>query len=282
MSNTAYAEEIKTLTLEIERQRNESIKFRRTLEDLLYNLEPENMPQVAKVIETYKSETANSMASVEAIANDALARVGLVVEKDIYGRNAVRASVIVEAINDTSSVTIAANKINLNGAVTANNNFKINTNGSVECRDITITGGEIHIPTPPRSSTPILSVSATDNSGSVGLFANRVEFQGGSVVGEFDAKTSLDNVKMHIGVLKPATSSSNMEYTADLTARRIVIAGTEKSLSGDEIEESDLNSTFDATTTYLRHSYIAAHPRQSSAGLRQLYIDSNGYIYAVV
>lgn len=48
---------------------------------------------------------------------------------------------IISAINQSAEeISIAANKINLNGAVTANNYFKINKDGSVEASAITIGG----------------------------------------------------------------------------------------------------------------------------------------------
>ncbi len=48
---------------------------------------------------------------------------------------------VIAAINASSeSVSINAGKINLNGVVTANNYFKINTNGSMECTNATISG----------------------------------------------------------------------------------------------------------------------------------------------
>lgn len=48
---------------------------------------------------------------------------------------------VISAINQTAeSVTIDADKINLNGAVTANNYFKINTDGSMEATNATFSG----------------------------------------------------------------------------------------------------------------------------------------------
>lgn len=53
---------------------------------------------------------------------------------------------IISKINQSSeSVSISAGKINLNGAVTANQYFKINTDGSMEARNGTFTGGTIEL-----------------------------------------------------------------------------------------------------------------------------------------
>lgn len=53
---------------------------------------------------------------------------------------------IISKINQSAeSVSINASKISLNGAVTANSNFKINTDGSAETKALKITGGSLLI-----------------------------------------------------------------------------------------------------------------------------------------
>lgn len=51
---------------------------------------------------------------------------------------------IISKINQTAeSVTIDANRININGAVSANGNFKVDTDGNMECNNGTFNGGKI-------------------------------------------------------------------------------------------------------------------------------------------
>ena len=53
---------------------------------------------------------------------------------------------IISTINQTAeAVQIEASKINLNGAITANENVKINTDGTMECNGATINGGSINL-----------------------------------------------------------------------------------------------------------------------------------------
>ena len=53
---------------------------------------------------------------------------------------------IISKINQSAeSVAINASKISLNGAVTANSNFKINTDGSAEAKALKVTGGSLSI-----------------------------------------------------------------------------------------------------------------------------------------
>lgn len=81
---------------------------------------------------------------------------------------------IISTINQSAeSISIDASKINLNGVVTANNYFKINTNGSMEATNATISG------------------SITANSGNIGGFTiSRAANQGTSAQGGHFYNTS--------------------------------------------------------------------------------------------
>lgn len=51
---------------------------------------------------------------------------------------------IISKINQTAeSITIDANRININGTVSANGNFKVDTNGNMECNNGTFNGGKV-------------------------------------------------------------------------------------------------------------------------------------------
>ncbi len=53
---------------------------------------------------------------------------------------------IISRINQTAeAITIDANRININGTVSANGNFKIDTAGNMECANATINGGNVTI-----------------------------------------------------------------------------------------------------------------------------------------
>ena len=98
-------------------------------------------------------------------------------EEDFTGSN------IMLAINeDNSSVTIAANKINLNGAITANSNFKIKTDGSMEAvngsfigtiEGSEIIGGTISL-TDINSITPALTISGQDSGVGAGIMSDNM------------------------------------------------------------------------------------------------------------
>ena len=67
-------------------------------------------------------------------------------EIDLSVSTKVGSNEVISKINQTSEkVAINANKISLNGAVTANSNFKINTDGSAETKALKVTGGSLSI-----------------------------------------------------------------------------------------------------------------------------------------
>ena len=99
---------IDKLVSELEAERVENARFRRMMEDILYNLEEDNMPTVStRIREDEKS-------------------LGLLVED-----GNVRGNVLVEAINGTSAVTIGADKIDLDGSLIVD---KINDTTSVSIK----------------------------------------------------------------------------------------------------------------------------------------------------
>lgn len=53
---------------------------------------------------------------------------------------------IISSINQSAeAVTINANKININGTISANGNFKVDTSGDMTCSNATFTGGKIEL-----------------------------------------------------------------------------------------------------------------------------------------
>lgn len=100
-------------------------------------------------------------------------------EEDFTGSN------IMLAINeDTSSVTIAADKINLNGAITANGNFKIKTNGTMECKGATINNGNISLNDEGSEGNSYFSIYQYNNGN---LIADSSIFSDGFFVNTYDA-----------------------------------------------------------------------------------------------
>ena len=53
---------------------------------------------------------------------------------------------VISSINQTAeAISINANKININGVVSANNNFKVDTNGNMTCNNGTFNGGNVNL-----------------------------------------------------------------------------------------------------------------------------------------
>lgn len=93
-----------------------------------------------------KDATANSLKSYSTTEqmNSAIKQKSDSIETEVSKK--VGSTEIISKINQSpESVAINASKISLNGAVTANSNFKINTDGSAETKALKITGGSLEI-----------------------------------------------------------------------------------------------------------------------------------------
>lgn len=93
-----------------------------------------------------KNDTANKLKSYSTTTemNTAIKQKADSIETEVSKK--VNGDEIISKINQSAeSVAINASKISLNGAVTANSNFKINTDGSAETKSLKITGGSLEI-----------------------------------------------------------------------------------------------------------------------------------------
>jgi len=86
-------------------------------------------------VASWQSGAETRLAAVEQKATDNGASIGLVVSDC-----KVNGSVVIDAINGTTNASITADHINLNGAVTANNNVTISTDGRITAVNADITG----------------------------------------------------------------------------------------------------------------------------------------------
>lgn len=112
----------------------DNIKRTTGLSEKIYTKEPSTSVSDYKYAsDTDKIEKTSRNAWIK--ANKAEGTAEMIVQ-GIGSQGQVTGASVIAAINgDQSNLSLNADKINLNGAVTANNNFKINTNGSVEMKD---------------------------------------------------------------------------------------------------------------------------------------------------
>ena len=236
------------LCRELEEERRENARFRRMMEDVLYNLEEENMPSVSRRIR----EGEKSLA--------------LLVED-----GAVRGSVLIEAINGASLVQIDADRINLNGAVTANGNFKINTDGSVACQALSLTGGEILLPDP-QDGSPVLRVETPDAAGGVTVFADRIAFDG-DFIPNWHQEASL-------GLEQLSFFNSVEESDGSVTDCHAYVRPTGIRLTRKDTGDEEFEASYSAYGISVPRIYKRAVRRTEN--MRPLYIDANGSICAVL
>lgn len=86
--------------------------------------------------------TTEEMNSAINVKSD---EINLEVSKKVNDSDLTGANISLRINNDTSEAKIEADKIDINGAISANGNFKVGTDGKVECTDITINGGTINL-----------------------------------------------------------------------------------------------------------------------------------------
>lgn len=71
--------------------------------------------------------------------------INLEVSKKVDDEELTGANIALRINNDTSEATINADKININGVISANGNFEVDTSGNMSCNNANITGGKITV-----------------------------------------------------------------------------------------------------------------------------------------
>ena len=71
--------------------------------------------------------------------------INLEVSKKVDDEELTGANITLRINNDTSEAVIKADKININGVISANGNFKVDTNGNMSCNNGTFNGGKIDL-----------------------------------------------------------------------------------------------------------------------------------------
>lgn len=90
---------------------------------------------------TKYATTEEMNGAITAKANE----INLEVNKKVNEEDLTGANITLRINNDESEAQINADKININGAISANGNFKVDTDGKMECTDAYITGGNIDL-----------------------------------------------------------------------------------------------------------------------------------------
>ena len=89
-----------------------------------------------------KYSTTEEMNAVIAAKSD---EINLEVSKKVNDSELTGANLSLRINNDTSEAKIKADKININGAISANGNFKIDTQGNMECSNGKFNGGNLEL-----------------------------------------------------------------------------------------------------------------------------------------
>ena len=121
---------------------------------------------------------------------------------------------VISSINQSSeAVSINANKINLNGAVTANQNFKIKTDGSMEAKNGTFTGGNISLSGGTIENPRLQVVSSSSSSTKASIAPDAIRVGSGSVYLSF--ASGILNIRNNNSSFQMLASSSRINASVD-------------------------------------------------------------------
>ena len=98
---------------------------------------------VSQKLENY-STTEETKALIQTTSDT----INLELKKKVNDEDLTGANITLRINQDTSEATINADKININGTISANGNFKIDTKGNMECNNAKISGGTISLTDP--------------------------------------------------------------------------------------------------------------------------------------
>lgn len=116
---------------------------------------------------------------------------------------------VISSINQSAeAVTINAGKINLNGAVTANQNFKIKTDGSMEAKNGTFTGGNISLTGGTIDNPRLQVVSSSSSSTKASIAPDAIRVGSGSTYLSFSS--GILNIRNNSSYIQMLASSSRI------------------------------------------------------------------------
>lgn len=92
-----------------------------------------------------KLEGYSTIEEMNSVINQTTSEINLEVSKKVNDTELTGANIALRINNDTSEAQIKADKININGTVSANGNFKIDTKGNMTCNNGTFNGGKIEL-----------------------------------------------------------------------------------------------------------------------------------------
>lgn len=88
--------------------------------------------------------------------------INLEVSKKVDDEELTGANIALRINNDTSEAAIKADKININGVISANGNFEVDTDGNMSCNNGTFTGGKITLEADEQDSSKFRIVSTDE------------------------------------------------------------------------------------------------------------------------
>lgn len=246
-----YSEKVNSVNRSIIQLKGKTNELERTVEETkstIADVEKDLQSQITQNAESIIAEVSRAKGTEEELSSKITQTAESVSSK------VSRGEVISEINQSAESVTIDAEKINLNGAITANGFLKILENGAVD-----ISGGTIHIDTD-EADNQLIRISSTANGsklsagiGAYGFFADYggqgsnlmwkgIEIPGGGHLIYSDGKTILSADEGYIGAAVISTLSATTAHIGTLTTDSSSTTTSDKNAKHD-IEPLDIEET---------------------------------------
>ena len=170
--------------------------------------------------------------------------INLEVSKKVDDEELTGANITLRINEDTSEATINADKININGAISANGNFEVDTDGNMKCTNGTFNGGKITLLDNGEQSDAKLEIES--NNAQVALWSlgfnvgNSSGFNGYIHHNNFAIQKSGNNDRIEYGIIGDIVNPNNQE---DVSLRLFDSDNNETELTPTQITTPKLTQT---------------------------------------
>lgn len=142
-----------------------------------------SISQTAQSIElnvNQKLENYSTTEEMNAAISTKADEINLEVSKKVDDEELTGANIALRINNDTSEATINADKININGVISANGNFEVDTDGNMICNNGTFNGGKIELLDNGEEDSANLTIKKNNSNSFTSIWSLGLNVQSGS------------------------------------------------------------------------------------------------------
>ena len=164
---------------------------------------------------TEYSTTEEMNAAIKLLSNS----IALALAKKVNDEDFTSAEILLKINNDESEIKFKADKIDINGVVSANKNFQIDTEGNMQCNNAKFVGGAINLDSTNKKTYGNAVFKISNNDGTKAYFSsNSISLEGNSSEG-IPEQIGIDLSGYEGPMIQ--VSSFNLESVATITSKEI-------------------------------------------------------------